>query len=74
MRYRSISRSIHRLAGTAAAASKRIKNRPPCLTVELNPSAGPNTGRSAEMIALEDMHGAHNYHPIPVVLERGQLR
>lgn len=24
------------------------------------------------MIRLEDKHGAHNYHPIPVVLERGQ--
>lgn len=27
---------------------------------------------SAEAIALEDKYGAHNYHPIPVVLERGE--
>lgn len=28
--------------------------------------------RSQEFIALEDRYGAHNYHPLPVVLERGQ--
>lgn len=27
---------------------------------------------SAEIIALEDKHGAHNYHPLPVVLNRGE--
>jgi ornithine--oxo-acid transaminase len=27
---------------------------------------------SLELIALEDKHGAHNYHPLPVVLERGK--
>ena len=27
---------------------------------------------SAEAIALEDKHGAHNYHPLPVVLSRGE--
>ena len=27
--------------------------------------------RSEELIALEDRYGAHNYHPLPVVLERG---
>jgi ornithine--oxo-acid transaminase len=27
---------------------------------------------SAEAIALEDKHGAHNYHPLPVVLEKGE--
>ena len=26
---------------------------------------------SAEIIALEDRYGAHNYHPLPVVLHRG---
>ncbi len=28
--------------------------------------------RSEELIALEDKHGAHNYHPLPVVLEKGE--
>jgi len=27
---------------------------------------------SADAIALEDKHGAHNYHPLPVVLSRGE--
>lgn len=27
--------------------------------------------KSQEYIDLEDQHGAHNYHPLPVVLERG---
>ncbi|MFT6503449.1 MAG: ornithine--oxo-acid transaminase [Crocinitomicaceae bacterium] len=27
---------------------------------------------SQELIALEDKHGAHNYHPLEVVLERGE--
>jgi ornithine--oxo-acid transaminase len=30
------------------------------------------TTRSAEAIALEDKYGAHNYHPLPVVLQRGE--
>lgn len=28
--------------------------------------------RSQRAIRLEDQHGAHNYHPLPVVLERGE--
>jgi ornithine--oxo-acid transaminase len=28
--------------------------------------------RSAQLMALEDTYGAHNYHPLPVVLERGE--
>src|SRR5689334_25019293 len=27
---------------------------------------------SQEAIALEDKYGAHNYHPLPVVLEKGE--
>lgn len=27
---------------------------------------------SKELIAIEDKYGAHNYHPLPVVLERGE--
>jgi ornithine--oxo-acid transaminase len=33
----------------------------------------PNTSdRTAYYLTLEDQYGAHNYHPIPVVLERGE--
>ena len=28
--------------------------------------------KSEELIALEDKYGAHNYHPLPVVLDRGE--
>ena len=28
--------------------------------------------KSQEAIALEDKHGAHNYHPLPVVLSKGE--
>ena len=28
--------------------------------------------RSADYLALEDQYGAHNYHPLPVVLSRGE--
>ena len=27
---------------------------------------------SEQLISLEDKYGAHNYHPLPVVLERGE--
>lgn len=30
------------------------------------------SAKSQHLIDLEDKHGAHNYHPLPVVLERGQ--
>ena len=30
------------------------------------------TNKSEKFIQLEDRYGAHNYHPIPVVLERGE--
>jgi len=30
------------------------------------------TSRSQELMALEDRYGAHNYHPLPVVLNRGE--
>ena len=28
--------------------------------------------KSQEYIALEERYGAHNYHPLPVVLSRGK--
>lgn len=30
------------------------------------------SAKTAHYLALEDKYGAHNYHPIPVVLERGE--
>ena len=33
-----------------------------------------NQTKAGKFIALEDQYGAHNYHPLPVVLERGEDR
>ncbi|TGE21431.1 ornithine--oxo-acid transaminase [Hymenobacter aquaticus] len=35
-------------------------------------SPASTTSRSQELMALEDRYGAHNYHPLPVVLSRGE--
>ncbi|CAH0225620.1 ornithine--oxo-acid transaminase [Chryseobacterium sp. WG14] len=35
-------------------------------------STAEKTKNSQYFIDLEDKHGAHNYHPLPVVLERGE--
>jgi ornithine--oxo-acid transaminase len=32
----------------------------------------PHTSNSAKLIELENRYNAHNYHPLPVVLERGR--
>ncbi|WP_223653203.1 ornithine--oxo-acid transaminase [Hymenobacter psoromatis] len=32
----------------------------------------PTLTRAAELMQLEDQYGAHNYHPLPVVLSRGR--
>ena len=36
------------------------------MTIEMNLSA-----KAQQLIDLEDKHGAHNYHPLPVVLSKG---
>ena len=35
-------------------------------------STAEQTKNSQYFIDLEDKHGAHNYHPLPVVLDRGE--
>ena len=30
------------------------------------------TSRAEQLMQLEDQYGAHNYHPLPVVLNRGE--
>lgn len=37
-----------------------------------NMSTAEQTKNSQYFIDLEDKHGAHNYHPLPVVLDRGE--
>jgi len=51
-------------------------------TVAVSSGGSSNTGLSSELaglsassihsITLEDRYGAHNYHPLPVVLTRGK--
>ncbi|AII52229.1 ornithine--oxo-acid transaminase [Hymenobacter sp. APR13] len=40
----------------------------------MHATSAPTTqqSRSQELMALEDQYGAHNYHPLPVVLSRGE--
>ena len=37
-----------------------------------SPTRTPTASRAAHLMALEDRYGAHNYHPLPVVLSRGE--
>ena len=37
-----------------------------------SPTEAVAAAKSSAYIALEDRHGAHNYHPLPVVLSRGE--
>ncbi|MBC7949608.1 MAG: ornithine--oxo-acid transaminase [Chitinophagaceae bacterium] len=32
----------------------------------------PDHGKTSQYLALEEQYGAHNYHPLPVVLDRGE--
>ena len=49
-------------APTSAAARRRFSLA----------AAEPVKSEAERLIQLEDKHGAHNYHPLPVVLERGE--
>ena len=40
--------------------------------MEMNKNIVNRPSNSEEAMALENRHGAHNYHPLPVVLDRGE--
>ena len=40
--------------------------------LSLKAASQPPSSEAQRLIALEERHGAHNYHPLPVVLERGK--
>ncbi|AHJ99586.1 Ornithine aminotransferase [Hymenobacter swuensis DY53] len=46
----------------------------PLMSSSSHPAVSDTTthSRSQELMALEDQYGAHNYHPLPVVLSRGE--
>src|SRR3954464_15377334 len=45
---------------------------PLCYICMNNRSLMQTTTRSAHLMDLENKYGAHNYHPLPVVLEKGE--
>ena len=40
--------------------------------MEMNENIVNRPSNSEEAMALENRHGAHNYHPLPVVLDSGK--
>lgn len=54
----ALSRSVHSGTRPASTAANKLRSDRP-LTSE-------------EIYAREDKYGAHNYHPLPVALERGE--
>ena len=40
--------------------------------MNMNENIIPGPATSEEAMDLENRHGAHNYHPLPVVLDRGE--
>lgn len=56
-----LSRAVHSGMRTSSSAASRAK-----------PAERPLN--SEEVYAREDRYGAHNYHPLPVALERGEGR
>ncbi len=42
------------------------------LTAPLPSSSPATASRAQQLMQLEDQYGAHNYHPLPVVLSRGE--
>ena len=75
--HRSLRRLLSPPAGALpACASLRRAARPSALPTRRRrfstAAAAVQTSEAERLIALEDKHGAHNYHPLPVVLERGK--
>ncbi|XP_051529573.1 ornithine aminotransferase, mitochondrial-like isoform X2 [Myxocyprinus asiaticus] len=55
----ALSRTVHSGTRTSSSVASRAKHEERLLTSE-------------EVYAREDRYGAHNYHPLPVALERGE--
>ena len=64
------------MLGFASAARLRVSPArrpvPARRALGLKAASQPPSGEAQRLIALEERHGAHNYHPLPVVLERGK--
>lgn len=64
-----LSRSLSR-AGPALSRGVHSGTRPVSTAASKKRDERPLT--SEEIYAREDKFGAHNYHPLPVALERGE--
>ena len=49
-----------------------LRDEPVLLIINLKKMETMEKLSSEALIQMEDKHGAHNYHPLPVVLERGE--
>src|SRR5882762_3087106 len=59
--------------GTSERTAQPSKERstPVAAFIQLDRKASEeNSSQAAQLIALEDRYGAHNYHPLDVVIER----
>jgi len=54
---------MNRLASTATRLAAPVRS--------MRTAAAAQSLSAAELMAMEDKHGAHNYHPLPVVLAKG---
>lgn len=61
----SATKNIHVATSRALMSSSRSASS---VAVETNSSSS----KSAAHIDLEDRYGAHNYHPLPVVIAKGE--
>ena len=50
---------------------KKTTNRKPCKNADCSKPA-PLGAKTKSYIAMEERYGAHNYHPLPVVLKKGK--
>jgi len=55
--------AMNRLASTATRLAAPVRS--------MRTAAAAQSLSAAELMAMEDKHGAHNYHPLPVVLAKG---
>ena len=72
MSLRASSRLAHRLLRRQGQSAGAAAVRPFSAAAAAAEAPAGASDVAASHIALEDKHGAHNYHPLPVVLARGR--
>ena len=67
-----LARPVRRLAVAATRRASQLGVGAARRALSLKAASQPLSSEAQRLIALEESHGAHNYHPLPVVLERGK--